>query len=140
MGRSGGDRRLPLAWPAMTVRDQLRRSSTARALYYRGRVHHAALMQRILSSVSFDKVPDPVAVRLCYQILLGRDPDPGGFADNLHAVTSGSLTRWEMADFMRGSEESQNRGYSPRTLGPAIHAGRCQFVRSLPPARHIVDL
>jgi len=124
----------------MTVRDQLRRSPTARALYRRGRLQQAALLQRVLGSVDFEKVPDAVAVRLMYQVLLGRNPDPGGYADNLHEIAVGNLTRDEMADFMRGSEEFQNRGFSARTLGPAIHAGRCQFVRSLPPARHIVDL
>ena len=124
----------------MTVRDQLRRSSTARALYHRGRLQQAVFLQRILRSVNFQKVPDAAAVRLMYQILLGRDPDPGGYADNLHQITSGNLTRDEAVDFMRGSEEFQNRGFSARTLGAAIHAGRCQFIRSLPPAQRIVDL
>lgn len=72
--------------------------------------------------------------------MLQRAPDPGGFADNLHQLESGNLSHYELAEAVRGSEEFQTRGFSGRMLGASIHAGRCQFIRSLPKAARIVDL
>jgi SAM-dependent methyltransferase len=76
-----------------------------------------------------------------YQVMLHRSPDPVGFQDFVHQVETGQLTRQEMADAIRGSEEFQIRvRFTGRTFGPSIHAGRCAFIRSLPPAGRIVDL
>ncbi|MCU4185574.1 methyltransferase domain-containing protein [Acidiferrimicrobium sp. IK] len=122
------------------LRSTLRRSSTARAVYHQVSDLKLRATDRVLSNVTFASVPAPVAVRLLYEILLGRQPDASGFEDNLGQLVSGAMTRDELSDFVRGSEEFQNRGWTARTLGPSIHAGRCQFIRSLPPARRIVDL
>ncbi len=96
--------------------------------------------RRIVGDPAFATVADAVAVRFAYEILLDRLPDPVGFADNVARLRSGSISRSEMAASIRGSEEFQALGWPARTLGPSIHAGRCQFIRSLPAAAHIVDL
>jgi hypothetical protein len=92
-------------------------------------------------SLDFDALPPADAVSLAYQVMLGRKPDPVGFEDFGRQVRSGQLTARELVDAIRGSEEFQTRvRFTGRMLGPSIHAGRCQFIRSLPPAGRIVDL
>jgi len=122
------------------LRATLARFPAARSGYHRlvgARARAAATMAR---AVSYDRVPAAVAVRLCYQIMLGREPDDGGLRDHLQRLATGSLRREDLAFSIRGSEEFANRPYPPALLGHSIHAGRCQFIRSLPPARRIVDL
>jgi SAM-dependent methyltransferase len=73
--------------------------------------------------------------------MLRRKPDAIGFEDFGRQVRSGQLTRQEMVDRIRGSEEFQTGvRFTGRMLGSSIHAGRCQFIRTLPPAGRIVDL
>jgi SAM-dependent methyltransferase len=73
--------------------------------------------------------------------MLHRNPDPVGFADFAGGIQSGRLTARDMVDAIRGSEEFQNGvRFSAGMLGPSIHAGRAQFIRSLPRARRILDL
>ncbi|MGH9058563.1 MAG: DUF4214 domain-containing protein [Acidimicrobiales bacterium] len=122
------------------VRKALGRNAGVRRVYHRGRALALARRDRLLEHVGLDEVPDQVAVRLLYQSLLGREPDPVGFADNVARLVEGTASRRDLAAFIRGSEEFQNLGWSASGLGPSIHAGRCQFIRSLPAARHIVDL
>ena len=124
----------------MALRDRLRASPTARMLYRRALAVRASAVNRAFRRVSLDRVPPETAVTLMYEIMLGREPDPGGFADNLAQVTSGTLTRSQLAEGIRGSEEFATRGFSGRMFGGSIHAGRCQWIKSLPAARRIVDL
>jgi hypothetical protein len=91
-------------------------------------------------AISYERLPAPAAVRIAYQVMLRREPDPEGFSDNLAQLASGALTRSELAQAVRGSEEFQNIGFTDRLLGPSIHAGRCEFIRALPKAARIVDL
>ena len=129
-----------LDWPVMALRDRLRSSATARRVYKRALRLRAALVNRVFSHVSFERVPPETAVRLMYQVLLEREPDPDGFADNLSQLTAGRLTRTQLAEGMSGSEEFMTRGFSGRMFGASIHAGRCLWIKSLPAARRIVDL
>lgn len=124
----------------MALRDRLRGSPTARRLYRRALATRAGVAGRVFGRVSLDRVPSEVAVRLMYEIMLGREPDPGGFADNLRLLQSGTVSRSQLAEGMRGSEEFATRGFSGATFGASIHAGRCQWIKSLPPARRVVDL
>lgn len=88
--------------------------------------------------LNFFTAPDHVAIRLAYNILLGREPDEGGARDFARVLDGDPTKRGAMLDWIRGSEEFANRQFS--TLGPSIHFGRGCFVRSLPPARRILDL
>lgn len=125
----------------MTVRSRLPRSRILRS----GRDHLRASRTRattwLLAKVSFDKLPPPLAVDLAYQVMLRRHTDPAGYDDYVGAVASGRLTRQEMVQVIRGSEEfTSHVRFSGSMLGHSIHSGRCQFIRSLPRARRIVDL
>jgi SAM-dependent methyltransferase len=98
-------------------------------------------MRYIVGPLEFERLPASDAVRIAYQVMLRRNPDPTGFADFSGRLQSGQLTPRDMVDFIRGSEEFQNKiGFRGRMLGPSIHAGRAQFIRSLPPAPRILDL
>lgn len=90
---------------------------------------------------SFDSLPHDVAIRLAYNTLLDRDPDEQGGVSFREWLQSGRMTNQEMLAAIRSSEEFANcAAYRYRELGPSIHLGRGIFVRSLPPARRILDL
>ena len=86
---------------------------------------------------SFENVPTKTAIRLAYEILLDRRPDETGlrtFSDHLAA----SLSRRGMVSSLIGSDEFALHAF--RELSPSLHFSRGVFVRSLPPARRILDL
>jgi predicted SAM-dependent methyltransferase len=112
----------------------------ARTLYRRGVSVRARAMQGLLGGVTVNRVPKELAVRLMYQVLLGREPDPTGFTDSLTLLRFGGITIDQLAERIRGSEEFATHGFSGPMLTSSIHAGRCEWVRSLPAARRIVDL
>jgi len=92
-------------------------------------------------SLPFDQLSPEQAVRVAYQVLLDREPDPTGWATYVPAVREGALSRREMAQTLRCSPEFESpRTFTVHTLGPSIHMGRCRFIRSLPKAGRIVDL
>jgi SAM-dependent methyltransferase len=125
----------------MTLRSVLGRSPTLRAGRDRVIRTRAQLATRLTRPINFEKLPPTKAVRLVYQIMLRRDPDPVGFADLVGGIATGRLTRREVVQAVRGSEEFQSTsGFTGRMLGHSIHSGRCQFIRTLPPAKRIVDL
>ena len=124
----------------MVVRERLRASPTARRLYSRAVSVRARGVNTIFGGVTINRVPRELAVRLMYQILLGREPDPTGLTDSLTLLRSGGITIDQLAERIRGSEEFATHGFSGPMLTSSIHAGRCEWVRSLPAARRIVDL
>jgi SAM-dependent methyltransferase len=74
-------------------------------------------------------------------MMLRREPDPVGFEDYVTGIATGRLTRHEVIDAIRASEEFRYRvPYTARMLGHSIHQGRCEFIHGLPPARRILDL
>ncbi len=85
-----------------------------------------------------DARPD-VFVRAAYQIVLSRDPDPVGMEDWTRELRSGALTPDQVVDRMLSSAEFARLG-RPRDLVSAMHRSRIAWVRSLPPARRILDL
>ena len=81
-----------------------------------------------------------VAVDLAYQVVLGRRADPGGQEGWVNAIRAG-WTRREVVGAMLASSEFHRQPLLPGTrLGHSLHASRCEFVRSLPPGKVIVDL
>jgi len=118
----------------MTIRQRLRRVPGARAAWHSckrvaGRVSG-------LATPSFDHADPETALRMGYDVLLARRPDPIGTADYLPRLRSGELDNREFLWILRESEEF-NRWPS---FGESIHAGRRQFIRSLPKADRILDL
>ena len=93
--------------------------------------------ERVLPS--FGDLPDEHAVRLVYQILLGREPDPSGWNDFVGRLGRGELTKDGLVEEIRGSEEFRfHRRFTE--LARSVHMSRCDFVQSLPRAGRIVDL
>lgn len=87
---------------------------------------------------SFWELPPETAVRVAYNVILNRDPDPIGQKDYLSRLKDGRITIQNLADSLRGSEEAASLG--PSLLAASLHLSRCHFVRSLPKASHIMDL
>src|SRR5437764_12450057 len=75
----------------------------------------------------FDQLPPEDAVRLAYDILLGRPPDPSGWADFVTRLTEGRITNRQLVEEVRGSEEF--RFQRPFTdLARSLHMTPCDFV------------
>ncbi len=98
------------------------------------------LGEYLAGKFSYEKLPPEMYLRLTYQIMLGREPDPVGTQFFLSNVNAGNLQIGDIPQAIRGSEEFQNLGFSGNMLGFSIHAGRSQFIRGLPKAARIVDL
>jgi SAM-dependent methyltransferase len=91
--------------------------------------------------IRFDTVPKEVAVRLTYEIMLGREPDPEGLKTFVGGLANGTYSLADMPQAVRASEEFQNFvRFQGHMLGYSIHAGRSQFVKTLPRASRIVDI
>ena len=73
-------------------------------------------------------------------MLLGREPDHGGMANFTGFLAAGGTRRQMVADIIASEEFRRWRAYPPEAFGSSIHAGRSEFVRSLPEARRILDL
>lgn len=81
------------------------------------------------------------AVRMAYNVLLRRDPDPDAWLHYTGALTSRLMTYDEVVDRIRGSSEFRaNVRLGPSALHTSLHASRCEFIVGLPRARRIVDL
>ena len=90
---------------------------------------------------TYENLPRETAVRLSYEIMLGREPDREGAKYFMENLASGGLKITEVPQAIRGSEEFQNFvRFSGSMLGFSIHAGRSQFIKGLPKASRIVDL
>ncbi len=89
--------------------------------------------------ISFAALDPEDALRIAYEIVLQRAPDPVGAADLLPRLKSGQLTRDQLVEHLIFSEEfrSQRRA---SLLGPSLHMSRCDFIRGLPRARRVLDL
>lgn len=87
----------------------------------------------------FESLPPHVALRLAYNVILRRDPDPTGVASMLPALESGELPYRTMVENLLGSDEFHTLAVFER-LDNSLHASRCLFVRSLPAGRRILDL
>lgn len=90
---------------------------------------------------SFLELSPARQVELAYEVVLGRPVDPGGRRTALELLNSADWTPRDLVAWLMSSGEFRRSArYSERMLGPSLHASRCQFVRSLPEGRRIVDL
>lgn len=78
-------------------------------------------------------------MRLAYNVLLGREPDPGGAAPLAAELRAGTMNREQVVDALRGSEEFVT-GSRFTILAPSLHLSRCELIRGLPRAGRILDL
>ncbi len=82
---------------------------------------------------------DPIVVEAGYRAVLQRRPDPWGRRDFLGRFRSGNFTVEQFGRELLESPEFE-RVRATRSLVRSLHHSRCAFVRSLPPARRILDL
>jgi SAM-dependent methyltransferase len=101
-----------------------------------GNIDRAAFLADLRSD--YAELPPEAAVRLGYTMLLRREPDAVGRQTMLGHLATGGLDHWTLIDFLRGSGEYANLGFSQ--LGSAVHSSRCRFIRTLPPSARILDL
>jgi SAM-dependent methyltransferase len=84
-------------------------------------------------------LPPEQQLSVVYEVLLGRKPDPSGAASYLPGLRDGSMSPSQLAEWIYASSEWWT--VAPFTqLAPSLHFSRSLFVRSLPPARRILDL
>jgi len=76
---------------------------------------------------------------VAYELILGREPDPTGTQSYLAGLQQGSISPQEVAQWAVVSGEWWSVTPFPG-LGQSLHLSRMMFVRSLPPARRILDL
>jgi SAM-dependent methyltransferase len=78
---------------------------------------------------------------MVYNVLLRREPDPTGFRDLTTAMAAGHLSHDDVMDRVRCSSEYRTQvPVGVNSLHSSLHASRCEFIISLPPAGRIIDL
>ena len=108
----------------------------ARAARQRARLLHQAFARDAV--VGFDELPTRPAIRLAYNTVLRREPEPVGFEHYVRKLEEG-FPRDLMLETMRGSEEAYFNVRITDLLN-SLHLSRCEFVKGLPRARRILDL
>lgn len=94
-----------------------------------------------LAGLSFAELSPAQAVRMAYNVLLRREPDPTGIRSLTGALAAGDLTVDDMVDRIRCSNEFRVAvPVGPAGLHSSLHASRIEFILGLPPARRLVDL
>jgi SAM-dependent methyltransferase len=81
---------------------------------------------------------DESFVRAAYLVALGREGDPAGVALHVGKLAEG-WTRADLVSVLSDSKEAA-AGPVPRLALDAFHGSRATWIRSLPPARRILDL
>ena len=80
---------------------------------------------------------DKAFLRMAYRMLLDREIDETGMRDRLEQLRDGA-TRASVLTSLRSSSEMM--AFVTREPLPSLHHSRELFIRSLPPARRILDL
>lgn len=96
-------------------------------------------MARRRHTVPFEKLPAREAVRVAFNVLLLREPDAEGERHFLERLIVEGLSRQAFVETLLGSEEFRFKVHFTDLLN-SLHLSRCDFVRSLPRARRILDL
>jgi SAM-dependent methyltransferase len=100
----------------------------------RSRLGRLALSGRVGEPAS-ESIAD--LIRAGYRLVLRREPDPSGFEHFRAQMEAGALSPEHFLERLLMSLEFRNR---PRDLLLSLHASRCDWVRSLPRARRILDV
>jgi predicted SAM-dependent methyltransferase len=83
--------------------------------------------------------PPSAVLEVTYRAILQRTPDAHARRDYLPLLRTGSMSVEQLGRRLIESEEFEQWSAS-QDLGMSLHRSRCAFVRSLPPARRILDL
>lgn len=89
--------------------------------------------------VVLDEVDDGAFVELAYRLILGREADAHGKKHFLDRLRKRAISRELFLRTLIDSREFAERRLHSE-LSTSLHESRGRFVRSLPPARRIVDL
>ena len=119
-------------------REALRAKAALEAEAHRAK---EAITARAARAVTFEKLPPSIAVGLAYEVMLGWKPPLEAIEGQVTSIENGDLSRREIVGMLRGSDAFNTTSpFTGQLLGHSIHAGRCQFIRSLPRADRILDL
>jgi SAM-dependent methyltransferase len=97
------------------------------------------VFDRFVPTVPFRYLPPKQSVRMAFNVILDREPDPAGGADYTSRLASGALSRHGVAEALAHSEEFRRRVPIANVL-LSMHVSRSDFVAGLPPAARILDL
>jgi len=92
-----------------------------------------------LPTVPFRYLPPKQSVRMAFNVVLDREPDPEGGADYARRLERGELSRHGVAEALAHSEEFRRRVPIGNVL-LSMHVSRSEFVAGLPRAARILDL
>jgi predicted SAM-dependent methyltransferase len=132
--------------PRSSIKRSVRRTATAvrrGALWVDDRALRVETYRRDGSvaegDVAIAHLPPTRFLRFAFNAVLRRDPDAGAEASYLPRLESGEITPQDVLDELRAAPEL--RFTVPiRDLMLSLHHSRCDFVRTFPRARRIVDL
>ena len=97
------------------------------------------VFDRFVPTVPFRFLPPKQSVRMAYNVVLDREPDPHGGADYARKLAAGELSRHGVAQALAHSEEFRRQVPIDDVL-LSMHVSRSEFVAGLPPATRILDL
>ena len=97
------------------------------------------VLDRFVPTVPFRFLPPKQSVRMAYNVVLDREPDPAGGGDYARKLADGQLSRHGVAQALAHSEEFRRQVPIGDVL-LSMHVSRCEFVAGLPPAARILDL
>ena len=94
---------------------------------------------RFVPTIPFRYLPPKQTVRMAFNVVLDREPDPEGGPDYTRKLAAGELTRRGVAEALAHSEEFRRR-VPIRDVLLSMHVSRSEFVAGLPRAARILDL
>jgi SAM-dependent methyltransferase len=97
------------------------------------------VFDRYVPTVPFRFLPPKQSVRMAYNVVLDREPDPTGGAEYARKLAAGQLSRHGVAQALAHSEEFRRQVPIDDVL-LSMHVSRSEFVAGLPPAGRILDL
>ncbi len=97
------------------------------------------VFDRAVPTVPFRFLPPKQSVRMAFNVILDREPDPVGGAEYTQKLASGDLSRHGVAEALAHSEEFRRRVPIGNVL-LSMHVSRSEFVSGLPRAARILDL
>ena len=97
------------------------------------------VFDRVVPTVPFRYLPPKQSVRMAFNVILDREPDPVGGPAYTYKLARGEMSRRGVAEALAHSEEFR-RSVPIGNVLLSMHVSRSEFVTGLPPARRILDL
>jgi SAM-dependent methyltransferase len=107
------------------------------SLTWKRRAYRA--FDRLVPTVPFRYLPPKQSVRMAFNVVLDREPDPVGGPEYTEKLATGALSRHGVAQALAHSEEFRRRIPIGDVL-LSMHVSRSTFVAGLPRAERILDL